>query len=106
MLTRNSIIWRGNLPFGWFYRSPTTTSTSEINNANVNNLLKYLSGKKYSHQCFGGDFNFRNINWFTWTTPHNEESKEAQFIGTIHDCYLYQHLLEPPYVVEVLIIYR
>ena len=41
------------------------------------------------------DFNFRNINWFTWTTPHNEEIKEAQFIETIRDCYVYQHLLEP-----------
>ena len=37
----------------------------------------------------------RKINRFTWTTSHNEESKEAQFIETIHDCYLYQHLLEP-----------
>ena len=41
-----------------------------------------------------GNFNFSNINWFTWTTPHNEESKEAQFIETIGDCYLYQQLLE------------
>ena len=80
--------------FGCFYRSPTTTSTSEKSNTNLNNLLKYLSGKKYSHQSFVVNFNFRNINWFTWTTPHNEESKEAQFIETIRDCYLYQHLLE------------
>ena len=86
-----------NLLFGCFYRSPTTTSTSEKNNVNLNNLLKYLSEKKYSHQCFVGDFNFRNINWFMWTTPHNEESKEAQFIKTILDCYLYQHLLESKY---------
>ena len=53
-----------NLLFGCFYRSPSTststTSTSEKNNANLNNLLKYLSGKKYNHQCFVGDFNFRN----------------------------------------------
>ena len=84
-----------NLLFGCFYRSSTTTSTSEKNNANLNNLLKYLSGKESSHQCFVGDFNFRNINWFTWTTPHNEESKEAQFIETIRDRYLYQQLLEP-----------
>ena len=27
--------------------------------------------------------------------PHYEESKEAQFIETIRDCYLYQQLLEP-----------
>ena len=84
-----------NLLFGCFYRIPTTSGTSEENNANLNNLLKYLFGKKYSHQCFAGDFNFRNINWFTCTTPHNEESKEAQFIETIRDCYFYQHLLEP-----------
>ena len=42
-----------------------------------------------------GDFNLRNINWSTWTTPHNEESKEAQFAETIRDCYLYVSLLEP-----------
>ena len=76
-------------------KSQTTTSTSEKNNANLNNLLKYLSRKKYSHQCFVRDFNFRNIKWFTWTAPHNEKSKGAQFIETIRDCYLYQHLLEP-----------
>ena len=54
-----------NLHCGCFYRSPTTTSTSQKNNSNSNNLLKYLSGKKYSHQSFVGDFNFTNINWFT-----------------------------------------
>ena len=54
-----------NLPFGCFYRSPTTTSTSEKNKANLNNLLKYSPGKKYSHQCFVEYFNFRNINFFT-----------------------------------------
>ena len=84
-----------NLLFGCFYRSPNTTSTSEKNKANLNNLLKYLSGKKHSHHCCVGDFNFRNINWFTWSTLHNEESKEPQFIETIRDCYLYQCLLKP-----------
>ena len=84
-----------NLLCGCFYRSPSTTSPSGKNIANLNNLPKYLSGRKYSPQCFVGDFNFRKINWLTWTTPHNEESKEAQFIETIRDYYLYQHLLEP-----------
>ena len=50
------------LLFGCLYRSSTTTSTSEKSNVNLNNLLKYLSGKKYSHQCFVGDFNFRKIS--------------------------------------------
>ena len=84
-----------NLLFGCFYRSPNTTSTSEKNKANLNNLLKYLSRKKHSHQCCVGGFNFRNINWFTWSTLHDEESKEPQFIETIRDCYLYQCLLKP-----------
>ena len=70
----------GNLLFGCFYRSPTTTSTSEKNNANSNNLLKYLSGNKCIHQCLVAYFNFSDINWFTWTMPYSEESKEAQFI--------------------------
>ena len=30
-----------------------------------------------------------------WTTPHNKESKKAQFIKTIRNFDLYQHLLEP-----------
>ena len=72
-----------------------TTSPSEKNNVNLNSLLKYSFGKKYSQQCLVGDFNFNNINWFMWTTPHNEESKEVKFIETISDYYLYQHLLEP-----------
>ena len=80
---------------GVIYSLVATTSTPEKNNANLNSLLKYSSGKKYSQQCLVGDFNFNNINWFTWTTPHNEESKEAQFIETISDYYHYQHLLEP-----------
>ena len=84
-----------NLLFGCFYKSPTTTSTSENKNAKLNNRLKYLSGTKYSHQCFLGDFNFRNINWFAWTTPHSKESREEQFIETIRDWYIDQHLLEP-----------
>ena len=86
------LCWGDDLLFDCFCRSPTTTSTSEKSNANLNNLLKYLSGMKYSHQCFVGDFNFSNISWFTWSTPQNGESKEAQLTETIRDCYLYQHL--------------
>ena len=68
-----------NLLFGCFYTSLITTRTSEKNNANSNNLLKYLSENKCIHQCFVAYFNFSNINWFTWTMSFSEESKEAQF---------------------------
>ena len=93
-LTRNSIRWRGWSTFCYLHRSPSPTSTSEKNNANLINL-KYLSGKKYCHQCFIGNFNFTNINWFRWIKQPNEERKEAQFIETIRDCYICLHLLEP-----------
>ena len=51
--------------------------------------------RKYSHKCFVGDFNYRNINWVSWTTPHNEDSNEAKFVETIRDCYHHQHIDEP-----------
>ena len=50
--------------------------------------------KNYSHYCILGDFNYRDINWQTWTTPHNEGGKEAIFIETIRDCFLHQHIHE------------
>ena len=83
------------LLFGCIYRSPTTTKTSAMNNENINQLLKQISSSKYSHICIVGDFNYKNINWNTWTTPYSEQSKEAKFIETIRDCFLYQHVMEP-----------
>ena len=73
--------------FGCFYRNPTPSNTSDRNYENLNRLLACISKKKYSHKCFVGDYNFKDINWLTWTTIHNEESKEAKFIESIRDCY-------------------
>ena len=39
-----------------------------------------------------GDFNFKNINWSSWTTPHSEDSVESTFIEAVRDCYLHQHV--------------
>ena len=83
------------LLFACCYRSPTSSSTSETNNDNLNLLLKEICDKKYSHRCILGDFNFKDIHWASWTTPHGVESKEAKFIETIKDCFLHQHIGEP-----------
>ena len=83
------------LLFGCFYRSPTPTSMSEQNNGNLHKLLRSISRKKYSHKCFVGDINYRDINWVSWTTPHNEDSNEAKFVETIRDCYQHQHIDGP-----------
>ena len=84
-----------NLLFGCFYRSPTTSVISESNNECLNQLLQSLWKKKYSHICFVGDFNFRDINWATNTSPHDEESIEMNIIDTVQDCFLHQHITKP-----------
>ena len=42
-----------------------------------------------------GDFNYREINWKSWTTPHGEGSKESKFMEAVRDCFLFQHVEEP-----------
>ena len=83
------------LLFACCYRSPTTSSSSESNNSNLNLLLKKIYSNKYSHRCILGDFNFREINWASWTTSHSTESTEAKFIDTVKDCFYHQHIDKP-----------
>ena len=66
------------LLLGSCYRSPTQTPTSNGNNEKLNRLLRTICKETYSHRCIIGDFNFRDINWSSWTTNHNEESTEAK----------------------------
>ena len=80
--------------FGCIYRSPTQSATSEKNNDCLNRLLLNISNTKYSHRCLVGDFNFKDINWTSWSTFHNDDSKEQKFIETIRDCFFHQHNLE------------
>ena len=80
------------LLFACCYRSPTPSETSEKNNERLNQLLKYIAQKKYSHRCIVGDLNFKD--WSTWTTVHGENSVEAAFIDVIGDCFYYQHVEE------------
>ena len=82
------------LLFGCIYRSPTPTTDSSENNENLNNLLKSICTKSYSHVCLVGDFNYKDINWKTWTTPHDENSKEVKFIEAVRDSFLFQHIGE------------
>ena len=80
------------LLFGCCYRSPTSTEISDQNNAKLNQLLKRISKRSYSHTCIVGDFNFKHINWSSWRTPRSENSVESTFIEAIRDCYFHQHI--------------
>ncbi len=42
-----------------------------------------------------GDFNYRDINWTDWSTPHNEDHLEFIFLESIRDTFLNQHDTEP-----------
>ena len=81
--------------FGCIYRSPTVTSNSSANNANLNKLLNIACLKKYSHVCIVGDFNFKHINWNDWTTRFSDESAENKFLETCRDCFLHQNVENP-----------
>ena len=50
---------------------------------------------KQSHKLVVGDFNYKHINWNTWSTSRNDSSNEQLFIDTIQDIYWYQHISEP-----------
>jgi exonuclease III len=69
--------------FGCLYRSLTPSKTSSDNNDSLNNLLRCIREKNYSHICLVGDLNFRDINWETHSTTHGESSKEAKFIEAV-----------------------
>ena len=83
------------LLFGCIYRSPTASETSEQNNLNLNLLLKDVCKKKYSHVCLVGDFNFPTINWNSMATTETGDGLESNFLEAVHDCFLYQHIIEP-----------
>ena len=70
------------------YRSDSGTSQ---NNANLLTLLKEINQMKQSHKLVVGDFNYKHINWDTWSTSKNESSDEQSFINCIQDMYWYQH---------------
>ena len=55
---------RGNdtLLFGCVYRSPTAGPDAIANNEHLNQMIRTIYAKSYSHVCLVGDFNFKDIN--------------------------------------------
>ena len=83
------------LLLGCCYRSPTKTSTSAENNVNLNKFLKWVAEKRHSHKCFMGDFNYKKVNWATWSTSESENSDEAKFLETLRDSFFHQQVEKP-----------
>ncbi|CAG2202798.1 unnamed protein product [Mytilus edulis] len=80
------------LLIGCIYRSP---NGQDNNDESLRKLFKDVVSRDYSHILLMGDFNYDKINWETWSTPTNEQSREYKFIECLRDCFLYQHVLKP-----------
>ena len=74
------------------YRSDSGTKE---NNENLPKLLKEINEMKQSHKLILGDFNYKEIDWETWSTSKSETSDEQSFINCIQDQYWYQHVTSP-----------
>ena len=84
-----------SLLFGCCYRSPTKSATSSENNTRLNKLVRWFSETHHSHKLLAGDFNYKEINWESWTTKCGESSEPGGFVEAIRDAFLFQHVLEP-----------
>ena len=71
------------------YRSPNSSGKE---NDSINNFVKGIGTSKYAHQLIVGDFNRKDINWDTVTSPSDDDCK---FIESIRDRYLTQNILTP-----------
>ena len=76
------------LAVGCVYRSPSPNTDNDA----LNMMLKDMSQRNYTHIVVNGDFNLPNINWQTWSTSGNENSKEFKFLETVRDCFWYQKI--------------
>lgn len=71
------------------YRSP---HSDEVGNTAINNLFKCMPDSPYSQQVVVGDFNRKDIDWETLTSPLKDD---CDFIEAIRDSYLTQHIMCP-----------
>ena len=77
------------LLIGCVYRSPNADS---VYNDNVNKLLVHISQAGYSHILVVGDFNYKGINWTTWSANVSEKDPANKFLEAVRDSYLIQHI--------------
>ena len=84
---------KDKLLIGCIYRSDSGT---QENNDQLLDLLNEMTKTKHSHRLIMGDFNYRGINWETWTTNiDNPTNNENKFIECLRDNFLYQHVNSP-----------
>ena len=79
------------LVVGCVYRSP---NSSNENNDKLFKMLKTMTENK-SQALVMGDFNLPKIDWNTYLTSSDGNSKESQFLECLRDCFLNQKCTKP-----------
>ena len=77
---------------GCIYRSP---GSNRDNNEALCKLLNAAADTKPSHLLVCGDFNFGDINWDCGISTAPSTHPSHQFIETVQDNFLHQHIQEP-----------
>ena len=81
------------LLIGCVYRSDSGTND---NNDKLLDLINKMTNTKHSHILIMGDFNYKGINWETWSTnTDNPLNNENKFIECLRDNFLHQHVTTP-----------
>ena len=84
-----------SLLVGCIYRSPSADMMNSTNE--LCQTFRTVAGMAPSRLVVMGDFNYRDIDWINWHVPSADSNNKPQtdFITTLQDCFLYQHVTEP-----------
>ena len=58
-------------------------------------MFRFICAKKPSHILILGDFNFNENNWENNSCNTNETRPAYNFLESIRDCHLFQHVKKP-----------
>ena len=73
-------------------RSP---NSNQENSRHLNELINMAVSLKFKYTVLVGDFNYPDISWSDFTTPHSHTHPEFCFIECLRDNYLSQLISEP-----------
>ena len=80
---------------GCIYRSPSGDKDSIMNSTTkICNILRCGTARNATRLLISRDFNLSGIDWENHCVQHNQEYL-TQFVNTIHDCFLFQHVKQP-----------
>jgi len=80
------------LTIGSFYRSPNSTKENDKNLVDLFNHINLTINGKI---LLVGDFNFRNINWGSWTTSSGPQYSDNKFLDCLRQNLFEQHVTFP-----------